>query len=442
MILTLYFYHGKHYNKNRLIRKRNNDYSKRYEMKKEELVQHLKDIRARARLNLMKLAFFSAALGGTASAAGAVPGSDSHTASGYNAGAIRVVPKAVNIAKSGSAKPIYEFENKAYEGRREVREYAGVTRYSLWDCSYKREVGNEANPVGVARTFYGSLQFNRFNAENMAIYALQQSQFADLADKFFYKGAGFEQAVKAFNEDFKKQGYLAYHNRMRVRSRLVSFLKPDYKQIFIREGADNSSQMLRLQRDYASEVYCTFDESGLRRIKEVLQQQGIRPEQINPAIWGMFLAKHIKGGFSGIATELKGLKPSDINSLSFVEKMKRRFPSVFAEGSGINAYKFAKEHWQEKHSVTTMRELSLVLKQPQLFENYLKTLPFNQNGTLTWEQAQEIAQNAPRKMVSFKPVAAGKLLQENSKLPPRLEKINVVKVPELVKAKKSKQLSR
>ena len=28
--------------------------------------------------------------------------------------------------------------------------------------------------------------------------------------------------------------------------------------------------------------------------------------------------------------------------------MKRRFPSVFAEGSGINAYKFAKEHWQEK----------------------------------------------------------------------------------------------
>ena len=181
-------------------------------MKKEELVQHLKDIRERARLNLMKLAFFSAALGGTASAAGAVPGSDSHTASGYNAGAIRVVPKAVNIAKSGSAKPIYEFENKAYEGRREVREYAGVTRYSLWDCSYKREVGNEANPVGVARTFYGSLQFNRFNAENMAIYALQQSQFADLADKFFNKGAGFEQAVKAFNEDFKKQGYLAYHN--------------------------------------------------------------------------------------------------------------------------------------------------------------------------------------------------------------------------------------
>lgn len=28
-------------------------------MKKEELVQHLKDIRERARLNLMKLAFFS-----------------------------------------------------------------------------------------------------------------------------------------------------------------------------------------------------------------------------------------------------------------------------------------------------------------------------------------------------------------------------------------------
>lgn len=93
---------------------------------------------------------------------------------------------------------------------------------------------------------------------------------ADLADKFFNKSAGFEQAVKAFNEDFKKQGYLAYHNRMRARSRLVSFLKPDYKQIFIREGADNSSQMLRLQRDYASEVYCTFDESGLRPDKRSL----------------------------------------------------------------------------------------------------------------------------------------------------------------------------
>ena len=50
LILTLYFYHGKHYNKNRLIRKRNNDYSKRYEMKKEELPQTMEALESRAML--------------------------------------------------------------------------------------------------------------------------------------------------------------------------------------------------------------------------------------------------------------------------------------------------------------------------------------------------------------------------------------------------------
>ena len=56
---------------------------------------------------------------------------------------------------------------------------------------------------------------------------------------------------------------------------------------------ENTQQFLNLQRAYAGEIYCTFNARGLNKIIATLEASKIKPEQVNPAIWGMFLAKNI-----------------------------------------------------------------------------------------------------------------------------------------------------
>lgn len=310
---------------------------------------------------------------------------------------IIIIPEAVNIADSSQNKPVYEFENKAFDqNNNEIKDFANVTKYSLWDCSYKREVGNESNPVGVARTFYGSLQFNRFNAENMAIFGLLSPNYEKLASKFFVKKAGFNDAVENFKKSAEKYGNkfgdanLVYHVGSSARQKLVQYIAPDFKTLFQKEGLANAQQFLNLQRAYASAVYCSFDAKNLNKIVDAMEKSNIRPEQVNPAIWGMFLAKHIKGGFGKISNLIQGKTLEQINSLQFVNEMANSFPDVFKQASGIEAWKFAQKHYSESHSITTTKELSVILNRPEILNNYLKFLAYNQNGTINFEQAQEL----------------------------------------------------
>ncbi len=310
-----------------------------------------------------------------------------------------IVPEAINIAPENYRQPIYEFTNKALDQHnREIKDFANVTQYSLWDCSYKREVGNLKNPVGVISTkgFYGSLQFNRFNAENMAIFGLLNPTYKNLASKFFVKRNGFDKAIENFKksaQNYEKKfgdANLVYHVGSSARKALTQYISPNFKTIFTTQGLENTQQFLNLQRAYASEVYCSFNAAGLKKIVETLQASKIKPEQVNPAIWGMFLAKNIKGGFGSISKLLKDKKIKEINSLSFVHTVANAYPDVFKEGSGVEAYKFAKEHYAETHSITTMKELSIILRRPEILDHYLKCLSFNQNGTINFEQAQEL----------------------------------------------------
>ena len=310
---------------------------------------------------------------------------------------IYISPEAVNIAADNHPNPIYEFTNKVYDqNNREVKDFADVTKYSLWDCSYKREVGNEKNPVGVAKTFYGSLQFNRFNAENMAIYGLLDPAYKNLAAKFFVKNAGFDNAVENFKKSAKNyeknfgDANLVYHIGSTARKSLTKYISPNFKTIFQKEGIENTQQFLNLQRAYAAAVYCSFDAKNLNKIVTTLATANIKPEQVHPAIWGMFLAKHIKGGFTGIAGLLKGKKLNQINSIAFVDAMASKYPDVFKQNSGKEAYKFAKEHYKETHSITTMKELSVILNKPEILNHYLKCLSMNQNRSISFEQAQEL----------------------------------------------------
>ena len=163
--------------------------------------------------------------------------------------------------------------------------------------------------------------------------------------------------------------------------------------IFQKEGLANAQQFLNLQRAYASAVYCSFDAKNLNKIVDAMEKSNIRPEQVNPAIWGMFLAKHIKGGFGKISNLIQGKTLEQINSLQFVNEMANSFPDVFKQASGIEAWKFAQKHYSESHSITTTKELSVILNRPEILNNYLKFLAYNQNGTINFEQAQELMQH-------------------------------------------------
>ncbi len=309
---------------------------------------------------------------------------------------VRFMPEEVKTDNN-----LIEFHNWAYYNGAELADYKGATEYSLWDVSYKRETGSQKNPVGVVGTFYGSLQFNRFNAVNMAIYGLLNPKYTKLCHKFFQTNKkGFHDALDAFTAKQKQLRLknsdvnLAYHVGSGERKLLANYVVPNFRSLFEKEGLENTIEFLQLQRDYAGAVYCSFDAKNLNKIINTLEQQNIKPEEVNPAIWGMFLAKHIKGGFGNIASLLRGKTIDEINSESFVNQVANAFPDVFKTGSGKDlAYPFAKAHCKDKHSLTTIRELSLILNKPEIFDNYVQYLAFNHNGLLDFHEAAIRAQD-------------------------------------------------
>lgn len=307
----------------------------------------------------------------------------------------------VNIAPESSSA-YFEFENQLTDkNNNPISDFNQATKYSIWDCSYKREAGTKKNPVGIVSKegYYGSLQFNYFNAVNMAIYGMLHAEHKDLAAKFFQKTPQLENALANFQKSMddyaKKHGdeNLAYHVGSVSRQKVIKYISPNFKKIFEKAGQENTLELLDLQRAYAGAVYCSFDGKSLKKICAILEASDVKPEEVNPAIWGMFLAKHIKGGFGGISTLLKGKKAKDINSLAFVNAMANKYPDVFKDTPSCKeAWKFAKEHYQEKHSLTTIKELSVILHKPEMVSEYLKLLSLYQKDDVTYEQAKKMAQ--------------------------------------------------
>lgn len=420
-------------------------------MNKENLLEKIEKIKKIISKHLMRTGIFALTATAPAHTIGNNPTSDDFASdASLSAENIYIVPEPVNIAPQNHRQPIYEFKNKVYNTKnQEVKDFADVTKYSLWDCSYKREVGNEKNPVGVAKTFYGSLQFNRFNAENMAIYGLLNPAYEKLASKFFVKKSGLDNAIENFKksaQNYEKKfgdANLVYHVGSTARKALAQYISPNFKTIFQKQGLENTQQFLNLQRAYASAIYCSFDAKNLNKIVSTLEAAKIKPEQVNPAIWGMFLAKHIKGGFSGIATLLKGKTLNQINSLAFIDAMAAKYPDVFKQNSGKEAYKFAKDHYKETHSITTMKELSIILNRPEILDNYLKCLSFNQNGTINFEQAQELLANGLPPKLDAAPLKLATLFEQkndNIKIKPirlaKNQKSKKMSLKEIIKHKK------
>ena len=296
---------------------------------------------------------------------------------------ITLTPDTVNthIDKQGGGRAITFASSVKDDAGVTIPELAGATNDSIWGVTYKREVGTQANPVG-ARSgdgkYWGAMQYNQLGLENIVIYALTHPEYKNIADKFFKPG--YEKALKEFEADVAKRGKsVAYATGQPKRIALAKYLKPDYKKLFQDEGKNNPEQFLQLQRDVSSDVTSSFHAKNYKNIVETLAKKGIKPEQVNPAIWGMVASVGIaRGNIDGIANAFAGKDLQYINSGRMVDDLKAKYPTVFQKyASGRQAAQYAKDHVHEKHSATTSRELALMLDKPEIYTEYLQLMAEN-----------------------------------------------------------------
>ena len=312
---------------------------------------------------------------------------------------VKVVPQKVTAGGD-----LIEFHNQAQDAKgREIEDFVGATPYSIWDVTYKREVGTEANPVGVFKDYAGTMQYDKTNVRSMLMYALIHEDYSAWAQQFFENTPEAQKAVDEMKAAYEQRGNLVFHAGSKERRNLSKFIVDDYKAKFIEDGEKNPVEALQVQRDFASDAYVSFDERGWRKITSALAKNNIYPEDVSWAIVGMWCSAHIaQGGFRDMYKTVEGKTLEQINSVKYINELATKYPKVFKNGSGKYAYKFAKEHYQEPHSITTMRELAMMEQNPEIYQNYLQLLSVYQGKNMTFAEARLLAQNnGERKQRSY-----------------------------------------
>ena len=307
---------------------------------------------------------------------------------------VKIVPEKVVTDKN-----LIEFHNKAVDERgNPVRDFKGATPYSIWDVTYQREVGSLQNPVGVFNSFAGTMQYNKANVQSMLMYALMHDEYSSWAEKFFEKNDGAVKALAAMKSEYAEKGNLVFHVGSKSRREMSRFIVSDYKQKFTEDGEANPVEALSVQRDFGSDAYVSFDEEGWKKIVSTLAKNNIDVKDVSWAIIGMWCSRHIAvGGFGNISRTLEGKSLKEINSAGYIDVLAAAYPSVFKSGSGKKAYEFAKKHYKEPHSITTMRELSLMDKNPEIYQDYLNLLSAYQGHDVTLEEARLLAASDGKK---------------------------------------------
>ena len=307
---------------------------------------------------------------------------------------VKVVPQKVIVDDN-----LIEFHNKAQDIKgNEIKDFAGATPYSIWDVTYKREVGTQENPVGIFESFAGTMQYNRANVQSMLMYALMHEEYNVWAKQFFEDTPEAKKAVDEMKKAYEQKGNLVFHVGSKERNNLSKFIVKDYKAKFVEDGANNSSEALQVQRDFGSDAYVSFDEKGWQKITSTLAKNDIYPEDVSWAIVGMWCSAHIaQGGFKNVYKTVEGKTLEQINSVKYINELAAKYPNLFKNGSGKYAYRFAKEHYNEPHSITTMRELSMMERDPEIYQNYLQLLSMYQGKNVTFEEAKLLAQNSEKR---------------------------------------------
>ena len=186
---------------------------------------------------------------------------------------------------------------------------------------------------------------------------------------------------------------MVFHAGSKERRNLSKFIVRDYKEKFIEDGANNSSEALQIQRDFGSDAYVSFDEKGWQKITSTLAKNNIRSDEVSWAIVGMWCSAHIaQGGFKDVYKTVEGKSLKQINSVQYINELAAKYPNLFKNGSGKYAYKFAKEHYKEPHSITTMRELAMMDQNQDIYQKYLQMLSIFGGKDVTFEEAKLLAQ--------------------------------------------------
>lgn len=282
--------------------------------------------------------------------------------------------------------PYWEFTSTAYLNGKKIIEPQDSTKQSLFGVTHRREVSSYQNPVGIVHQYWGAMQHNEAGADNIALYALvNKSKYSSFANKFF--NPGYETALKAFKEDIKKNPKDAWGILSPTRKALIKYIKPNYKELFIAEGKNNPESFLQLQRDAASTVTASY--YNLEKVVTELKKVGISPTSINPSVWSVIISAGIARGNTSFTrngkkysvTELfKNKSLQQINSPQMIDEIAQAYPTAFRKNAANEqaAIQFAKDHINEKHSITTARELSLMLGDEQVYHNYLANLKLPQ----------------------------------------------------------------
>lgn len=242
---------------------------------------------------------------------------------------------------------------------------------SIWDISAGRETANEPNPIGAVSKnghYFGYVQYNRFYAENMVLFALLNDNYKDLGRKFMRPG--YAGALKRFETEVQNKGNSAYCRGNKSQLAVKSFIKGEtFKGIFSALGKDvqNKERFLQLQKDFGSVVYADIMGGNAKAIDKKLREHGMNLMQVDPAIIGMWLEHGIAvGNCREVIKSIKG-NIKYINSAAYVDDYKKNKNIILVNADEV------KKHLGKAHSLTTMREVSLMLN-PALYQGYITKL--------------------------------------------------------------------
>ena len=280
-----------------------------------------------------------------------------------------------------------------------IPELAGATKGSIIDFAQEREVRNEKDPVGTVpngkdKKYWGVIQCNGEAVNNLALYSLTNPKYKKYADKFF--NPGYEKALKEFNDYVDKNEKLQASGKTKKDARKVAYWEPskqrdellkyrkskaDFKKNFANEGKNNQTEFLQFQRDFACDIYASQNKTNYKRIETALKKKGMKPEDVNPAVWGMVMSSNIhyqsKSGNIAAIFERKDVDQKFINSTNMVDAIANADPSTFKVGTGKDEVKLAKARIHEKNSATTCRELAMIFDNPRIEQDYLNDMAQN-----------------------------------------------------------------
>ncbi|MBP5698977.1 MAG: hypothetical protein J6W96_05575, partial [Alphaproteobacteria bacterium] len=277
------------------------------------------------------------------------------------------------------------------KGSTTVEEMTGATDTSLLSASVARESNGSEYGVcckglpDASGPYFGAIQMSVDNFKKMIRYFLRNHEkYSEECKKAMAMMFGCD--LNNFEATLNAKGVEGMMDLLRTTDMTVKYgnrvhgcssTMPAYQAIFV----DHGTQTMQLQADFVTEELGPyyFNRYSINRSgKKVLsgglsilvdrmkndRAGGIRPEDINPAVWQLLVTAGIAyGNCDGAGAILskviddsnltKEEKLAKINSPEMLVEIYKRYPAIDEK-----AMKFALSRWNHKHSLATAWELS------------------------------------------------------------------------------------